>query len=294
MAAIGARSRGAMVNSFLTAPEPSLRSLKVWVHGLLTADGEEGCKNVGGFSLICGTIRPKYGITRCHERIELQPFAVVSNRTLHKREESEACWIGDSPNQVYALSNGPFEDPNPWPKITLGKDLLTQAVNRAIGEDLCEDEFIESLFGVLSHNTIPSIEGEQTYRIDLESLQHSVFIPAFDYHEADTSKEVTRTGLTHTLSTAASGLKPLMIPPDGVKPIVCAPHTSPLYTSKLQPPSSHMFGTQKQTVILVDRNGKLKYVERTLYNGQAEWVGGVENKDRDVVCEFQIEEGWSH
>ena len=290
-----------MVNSFLTAPESSLFSLKEWVHHLLTADGEEGCKNVGGFSLICGTIRSKCGITNCHETIELQPLAVVSNRTLGTRKEIEECWIGDSPNQVYALSNGPFADLHPWPKITLGKDLLKQAVDRAVNEDLCEDEFIESLFDVLSHNTFPSVEGEQTYRTDLESLRHSVFIPAFNCHreeqsavQAGANKEVTRAGLTHTPSITTSDLKPLIIPLGGARSIVqdvCATPTTPLGTSKLYP-SDRVYGTQKQTVILVDRNGKLKYVERTLYNDQAEWIGGEENKDRDVACEFQIE-GWA-
>ena len=125
-----------------------------------------------------------------------------------------------------------------------------------------------------------------------------MFIPAFDCHheeqsavQADADKEVTQTEFINTPSIATSDQKHL-IPPGGTRPIV----QSMFDTTKLHPSSDRVYGTQKQTVILVNRNGMLKYVERTLYNDQAEWVGGEENKDRDTVCEFQIEgcdQGWN-
>ncbi|RPB23520.1 DUF833-domain-containing protein [Terfezia boudieri ATCC MYA-4762] len=294
-AAIGTRSRGAMVNAFLTAPDTSIRSVKEWVHHLLTADGDEGCKNVGGFSLICGTIRPKRGATDNGERIQLEPLAVISNRMQKAGEANETHWICSKPDQVYALSNDPFESPRPWPKVMLGKDLMRQAVEKAIKEESSEDEMIEAFFGVLSHDTIPKIPGRQTYDTDLESLRHSVFIPAFDVH-----KESQQSSIPNENCATQSTTPPISIPP----PIrnhevhqICATPTNSDFPSDLHPPngvpfdSPRVYGTQNQTIILVDRAGRLKYIERTLYNDKAEWVGGVENEDRDIVYEFQIE-GW--
>jgi len=314
-AAIGARSRGAMVNAFLTAPDTSIQSIKEWVHHLLTADGDEGCKNVGGFSLICGTIRPKRGATGSGERVQLEPLAVISNRTQGAGGDNEAHWICSNPDQVHVLSNDLFESSHPWPKVMLGKDLMTQAVEKAIKEESSEHEMIEAFFGVLSHDTIPMIPGTQTYDTDLESLRHSVFIPAFDVHKESQQPTNTANGkqdevdsdITHSPIPVPSGngttqstIPPISMP----SPIrnhevhhICATPTNSDFPSDLHPPtgvpfdSPRVYGTQKQTIILVDRTGRLKYIERTLYNDKAEWVGGVENEDRDVVCEFQIE-GW--
>ncbi|KAF8453592.1 NRDE protein-domain-containing protein [Terfezia claveryi] len=289
-AAIGTRSRGAMVNAFLTAPDTSIRSVNEWVHHLLTADGDEGCKNVGGFSLICGTIRPKRGATDSGERVQLEPLAVISNRTQKAGEANETHWICSNPDQVYALSNDPFESPRPWPKVMLGKDLMRQAVEKAIKKDSSEDEMIEAFFGVLSRNTIPKIPGRQTYDTDLESLRHSVFIPAFDVHKESQQP-----------SNAVNGKQDSDIHTHQYQNHevhhICATPTNSDFPNDLHPPnavpfdSPRVYGTQNQTIILVDRTGRLKYIERTLYNDKAEWVGGVENEDRDIVFEFQIE-GW--
>ena len=52
--------------------------------------------------------------------------------------------------------------------------------------------------------------------------------------------------------------------------------------------TSGIYGTQKQTVILVDREGKVTFVERTLYDHEGKPVkGGKEDRRFD----FQIE-GW--
>ncbi|KAF8428702.1 NRDE protein-domain-containing protein [Tirmania nivea] len=303
-AAAGTRSRGAVVNAFLTASDTSIRSVKEWVHHLLTADGDEGCKNVGGFTLICGTIRPKRGATDRGERVQLEPLAVISNRTQKTGEDNEAHWICSNPDQVHVLSNDPFESPHPWPKVMLGKDLMRQAVEKAIKEESSEDEMIEAFFDVLNHNTIPIIPGRQTIDTDLESLRHSIFIPAFEVHkegqhpsDAATGKEGEEdSDITHSPLLLPNGnetIPPIPTP----SPNIRATPTNSDFPNGLYPPcgvpfdSPRVYGTQKQTIILVDRTGRLKYIERMLYDDNAEWVGGVENEDRDVVCEFQIE-GW--
>lgn len=307
-----------MVNAFLTAPETSVRSINDWVHTLLTSDGEGGCKGVGGFSLICGTICPKHGTNSSDGRVVLQPLAVVSNRTTPTN--NEAHWICDTPEQVYALSNDPYADSNPWPKVTLGKDLLGQTVEAAVRDEYSEEDLVEALFGVLSHDTLPILPGRHTYETDLESLKHSIFIPAFEVqteHDSDPANTRTNHPLTSIPETnnvtqpAAHSTTPhskqnghstppkpvLVTKPTGkdelhsicATPITASFHPTPHLPAGVPIESPRVYGTQKQTVILVDRSGKLKYVERTLYDGNASWVGGEEG--RDVVCEFEIE-GW--
>jgi uncharacterized protein with NRDE domain len=51
--------------------------------------------------------------------------------------------------------------------------------------------------------------------------------------------------------------------------------------------SPRLYGTTQQTVILVDTNGRLKYIERTLYDVEAR---PIEGNDREVITEFYIED----
>ena len=68
-AAMGVRSRGAVVTSFLTAP-PS--ATDEWIH---TADASGELAGAGGFSMLCGTLRPGRA-----PGANLEPLAIVSNR----------------------------------------------------------------------------------------------------------------------------------------------------------------------------------------------------------------------
>jgi uncharacterized protein with NRDE domain len=53
-------------------------------------------------------------------------------------------------------------------------------------------------------------------------------------------------------------------------------------------PTTGCYGTGKQIVILVDKDGKLVYVERTLFDSHAK---PVPKDKRDLKFEFEVE-GW--
>ncbi|KAL7276925.1 hypothetical protein RUND412_000069 [Rhizina undulata] len=267
-AAFGIKSRGAIVTSFLTSTEACSTSTKNWIRKLL-ADGE--LEGVGGFSLFCGILRPD------NEAGELKKFAVISNRTASGEDgvEEGAHWIAGSPGETHGLSNSLFE--HPWPKVTLGRQLLENVVAEAVENGEGEEKLLERLFGVLSHDTLPRPDGENTYANDLEALRHSVFIPTFV--------------LCKESPTAPDSMQepPTVGEKDDVETLCTTPvKTRTDNTTNIQD-SSRLYGTHKQTVILVDRRGRLKYIERTLYDDDAQPVG--EDK-RDIMWEFDVE-GWN-
>lgn len=271
-----------MVTSFLTSsfpastsvspgtPERAEPSTKDWLHSLLSTGELTG---VGGFSLLCGILRPKHGSAETC----LEELAVISNRTAAGEDgvEDGACWIGGTKGETHGLSNSLFD--NPWPKVKLGKALLSEAVGKAVKEGVDEGELVERLMGILGHDTLPMEEGAASYESQLEALRHSVFIPVFcasaehPPEEPDSPPQLAEGGREKSMYT------------NGVNGAVNgAPQKEGQWWR------DRHYGTQKQTVILVDKDGRVKYVERTLYDEDAK---PVEKEERDVVEEWVIE-GW--
>lgn len=255
LAALAEKSRGAMVTSFLTSTTTD-SSTSEWLHSLHATGDLHG---VGGFSLLCGILRPKNIALGT-----LQPLAVISNRTPAGDDgvESGATWIAGEKGETWGLSNSLFCEP--WPKVKKGEEMLAEAVDTAVKEGKNEDELLGSLFGVLSFDTLPNLDRDNvSYHTQMESLRHSIYIPAFpachekvDAHPAD------------IISTI-----------DGV-PAVANVQTQWWRDRK--------YGTQTQTILLVGRDGRVKFVERTLFDDQA---NPLKKEDMDVVTEFMIE-GW--
>ena len=54
------------------------------------------------------------------------------------------------------------------------------------------------------------------------------------------------------------------------------------------PAGESAYGTQKQTVVLVDRMGRATFIERTLYDGEGRRV--LDKRDADCRYDFQIED----
>ncbi|PWW75476.1 DUF833-domain-containing protein [Tuber magnatum] len=259
-AAISQKSRGAVVTSFLTSHEDLSGSTDSWLHRLL-ADGK--MNGVGGLSLLCGILRPSSPSSG--PKANLEKLAVICNRTAAGDEgvESGAHWVAGSKGETHGLSNSLFDDP--WPKVVIGKNLLAETIEKSAGKP--EDELLEDLFAILSHDTMPITTGKRN-EAQLEALRHSIFIPAFE-----TSPETPETN-------------------GHVEPI-----TEEVSPARPARPGEHrwshperLYGTHKQTIILLNKSGKLKYVERTLYDNDAKWV---DKKDRDIVCELDIE-GWNN
>lgn len=298
-----------MVTSFLTSTSPTSpgTSTKDWLHSLLT-NGE--LTGVGGFSLLCGILRLK-GDGTC-----LQDLAVISNRTAAGEDgvEDGAHWIAGSKGETHGLSNSLFDDP--WPKVDLGRKLLLETVENAVKEGVAEDVLVESLFAVLNHDTLPVTKGAHCYETELESLRHSIFIPVFTASHEKPQVEGEEESTPAPLPPAediASGIPPQLkadiagaVGSDRADSLdhYCTTPTStttdgaPYESTNGAVNGTHpevqwwrdrKYGTQKQTIILVDKNGRVKYVERTLYDSN---VKPVEEEEGDVVCEFEIE-GWN-
>ena len=113
--AVGAQSRGLIVNSWLTSPSPSgteaeqppKQSTRGFVDGVIRSIT---ATKVGGFSLVCGYVN--------------EPLAVVSNRS-HDLEQ--VSWVAAERGQTLGLSNTSFDDRS-WPKIVDGERLMDEAI----------------------------------------------------------------------------------------------------------------------------------------------------------------------
>lgn len=300
--AIGEKSRGAMITSFLASPDPVDTPTSVWLRKVLDT-GE--MKGVGGFSMMCGLLRPKGE--------NLEGLAIISNRTPYRDDgvESTAHWIGEKKGETRGLSNSLFD--SPWQKVKLGEQLLEETIQVSVEEEggVSEDEFLKRCFAVLSHNTLPLISNDDTYEIEMNALELSIFIPPFDAaaehattphgHRAQTP-DIPEEQLPPHPEDIASGrpenLRSTVVDTGAgstrLDHLCCESPVTPLVPSMSEEDltkwrkSPRLYGTAQQTVILVDNSGRLKYVERTLYNREAR---PLDAKDQDIVVEFQIE-GW--
>ncbi|MCJ1403232.1 hypothetical protein MMC11_006455 [Xylographa trunciseda] len=155
----GSRSRGAMVNAYLTGPTEDMLKTEDFVSELIN---ENNVLGVGGFSLICGRIG--------------EPLAVVSNRT----SSSEGiAWIATEKGQTVGLSNAAFSDKS-WPKVLTGEILMKTAIAKAVSEDFDEDQLIQEMLALLSTDTLPRLndsEKEEPWTSILKYLRLSIFVP---------------------------------------------------------------------------------------------------------------------
>jgi len=175
----------------------------------------------------------------------------VSNRTPNVQG------LKHSPRRgTWGLSNSHYGD-RAWPKVVDGERLLGEVVQADTEGEQELDELIEKCFEVLSTDTLPKKDPDEEFQIYVRQLRHSIFIPAVGGDESGPK-------ISADLLAAAREQTPMSKATSGV------------------------YGTQRQTVILVDRLGKATFVERTLYDGEANAVAETE---RDRRFDFDIE-GW--
>jgi uncharacterized protein with NRDE domain len=255
----GLKSRGAMVTAWLTSSDEE--TTREFVQRLLSGDG---VKNVGGFSLVCGKLRKS--ADRSIQAVE--PLAIISNRAA---DAKDIPWIADERKQVYGLSNTSYSDPVTWPKVEIGKRLLLEAIKEAVTEESTEDLLIDKLFHVLNTDTLPSREGK-TFDESIMELRKSIFIPPIGGKEAATVAAVEdaepppkTNGHTH--------------------------HNGSASETKAEAASNGnagCYGTQRQTIILVDWDGNVMYVERALWDAAGKPLS-LAARDRKFT--FKVE-GW--
>jgi uncharacterized protein with NRDE domain len=255
-----------MVTAWLTSPDEE--STQDFVHNLLR---DEGVKGVGGFSLVCGKLRK-----RRESKEELEPFAIISNRSANP---DDVPWIAGKRGEVYGLSNTSYSDPEIWPKVKMGKEKLLNAVDTAIKGDLGEEEFVDELYAILDTNTLPE-QGDEDFETYLYQLRKSIFIPSIG--KAEPLREVLK-------ANQIASSKPL-----NSKAILTRDSEEVLKNEESPDAETRgammgIYGTQRQTVVLVDWDGHVTVRERPLYDKHG---NPIERGVGDMKFEFDIQ-GWN-
>jgi uncharacterized protein with NRDE domain len=157
--------------------------------------------------------------------------------------------IGTRLGETHGLSNSHYGD-NSWPKVVNGEKLLDEAISKNTSTDQNQDEFIASLFDILCVDDLPRRRSDENWDQYVRHMRNSIMIPA-------EKGSTTENGET-------SSAEERFVPGKGA------------------------YGTMKQTVVLVNREGKVVFVERTLYDD----VGRpLEVDKQEERVEFDIE-GW--
>ena len=256
----GTRSRGGMVTARLTAREEE--GTEAFVHRLLENDGVKG---VGGFSLLAGKLRKR-------KDGEVEPLAIISNRC---GSADEVPWIAERRGEVYGLSNTAYNDPEVWPKVEIGKWKLLEVAERAAKEGQSEEELVNGLFGVLDHDTLPPPDGRD-FEEYISELKNSIFIPSIG-----TADPVVQMAKADAMASA----KPDQVESDAMKKLEEAETPAP----ELPHVMSGKYGTQRQTIVLVDWEGKVTYIERARYDEEGKPISKGKG---DMRFEFEVE-GWN-
>jgi len=289
----GTRSRGAMVTAWLTANEEETTD----EFTLRLLEGE-GVKGVGGFSLLCGKLR------RRGSEKELEPLVIISNRS---EDVTDVPRIAHRRGEVYGLSNQTYSDPETWPKVKMGKEKVLHAVEEVVLGKLGEDELVKRLWEVLDTDTLPKRETRDFADYVME-LRKSIFIPPLNGttardHEpkadeiASGDPDAVNDGTTHDEDNSS---QPQDLATKVVKSIngnhsSCIAHTLPgvLIEGGRSAPATSTFdgtsgpyGTQRQTMILLDWEGNVKFIERSLFDSNGD---PITRGQGDLSCGFKIE-----
>ncbi|KAL9120650.1 MAG: hypothetical protein Q9187_002791, partial [Circinaria calcarea] len=241
---VGIRSRGAMVNAFLTQAPKAATDTEDFIKALVEDDGILG---VGGFSLVCGFIG--------------KPLAVVSNRT---PSVEGTIRIAARQGETIGLSNAAFGDRS-WPKVVKGEDLMASAIEKSIREEYTKEQLINEMMQLLSIDTLPRREDGEGLESYISQLRNSIFIPVIG---SESTKETPADEVA-----AASKSQPLHVMDSSRK------------TSD-NVDTSGSYGTQKQTTVLVDQNGLVTFMERTLYDESGR---AIPKEAADLTFEFKLE-----
>lgn len=192
-----------------------------------------------------------YGFVQ--EVVKGEGLAIVSNRT---PDVEGVIHLLRKKDETTALSNAAYGD-RTWPKVINGEKWTEEAIKASVAANETREQLVERLLDVLSVDTMPRQKDNEEWDMYLTQLRHSVFVPAIGRDHLE----------QHKMPSHEVG--------DVVK-------------NKAPDATSGCYGTEKQAVILVDKQGKAFYLERTLFDSDAQPVAKGEG---DRVFEFDIE-GW--
>ncbi|KAF1942741.1 DUF833-domain-containing protein [Clathrospora elynae] len=212
---------------------------------------EEGVEGVGGFSLCYGFIG--HVVKGVEEGGEAKGLAIVSNRT---PSTDGMIHLLQKPGETHALSNAAYGD-RTWPKVINGESWTAAAIASSVAAKESRDQLVERLLAILATDTMPRQKENEEWDMYLNQLRHSIFVPAIGRDHLEEHK----------------------MPAHEVGDVV---------KQKAADATSGCYGTQKNIVIMCDKEGKVYYLERTLYDEDARPIGKGEG-DREF--EFVVE-GW--
>ncbi|GAW13789.1 hypothetical protein ANO14919_031790 [Xylariales sp. No.14919] len=253
----GVRSRGALPTAWLTAPAEE--TLDQFVRRMVD---DPATKAAGGFSLICGDLKDKL-----ENRIE--PLAIITNRC---DELAGVPRIASDRGTTYGLSNTIYVEPPAWPKIKKGKQLLEVAIQDAIEKDLNEKELMDRLFTVLEDDTMP-LRPDMSMQDHMDALRHSIFVPAFSDDEGwkDMADAVEK-------GRAEAAFDAIEDESDSDTRLPADPHVNFMKGA---------YGTQRQTIVLIDWEGNVTYKERALWDAHG---NRLDKGQGDMVIKYKIGE----
>ncbi|EQK99779.1 DUF833 domain-containing protein [Ophiocordyceps sinensis CO18] len=234
----GIKSRGGMVTAWLGGLADG--GINEGVHRLVSDGGVAG---VGGFSMVSGKLRKKGG-----------GIAIVSNRA---RQVDDVPLLGLERGETWGLSNTVFDDPDEWPKVKTGKRLLNRVVSEAVDTQASQDELVARLFSILDTDTLPLRAPDMGFDEYVSQLKHTIFVPAIgDEAHRRAMLEATAKGGGDWAGPGEAGEALLAEQrPDATR----SPETMAAF-------ETGMYGTQRQTVLLVDWDGNVTLVERALWD----------------------------
>lgn len=186
-----------------------------------------------------------------------QPLAVISNRT---PSAEGVTWIAGQRDETVGLSNATLGN-RLWPKVVEGERMLKDTIERSVSQGDSKEAFVEGLMELLSVDTLPKKKETQGWESYVKELRHSIFIPPIGGEGTDDAS---------------------------ADEIAAGKSDKNVQVQKQARPPAHMsglYGTQKQTVILVTWDGCVTFVERTLFDAAAKPLQGTE---RDRWFEFNI------
>jgi uncharacterized protein with NRDE domain len=210
---------------------------------------EDGVKGVGGFSLCYGFVQDVVKGAKGTGK----GLAIVSNRT---PDVKDVIRLLGKEGETHALSNAAYGDRS-WPKVVNGEAWTQKAISESVAAQETRDQLVQRLLAVLSTDTMPRQKENEEWDMYLNQLRHSIFVPSIGRDHLEEHK----------------------MPAHEVGDVV---------KHRAVDATSGCYGTQKNIVMLVDRQGKAYYLERTLFDQDAK---PIEKGKGDKTFEFQIE-GW--
>jgi uncharacterized protein with NRDE domain len=179
--------------------------------------------------------------------------------------------IVDGPGQTTAVSNAPFGDRS-WPKVPAAEKLLEEAIRQSTTDNDSKQQLIDKLFQVLDNDTMPGWDGKEEWKKYTRRMEGTILL-----------RKIPLLGPQSGASAADGVATPLRRD----SPISAKNNENNSTKSGTETPKGQRgYGTTKQTIVLVSKEGKVTYVERTLWD---EHERSVPEGERDRTYEFDVE-----